>query len=324
MKNENKISIIGGGVFGLAIYYRLRKQNVYLYDRNKNKEIIKQDFKKIYNVKLENLNFVSNSFNECLDNTNIIFVVIPSNSVEGFLDEFKKIDFDKKPIIVFLSKGFIFYKDKINVISQIVNLKLNDYDKNKLFYMAGPTIHLDVFENNKNYYFNISSFGKTNGNENINKVIELFPKNKVISNEDLFGLEFVCAIKNIFSIYFNYKKEIDENFDENSEIINCINEMKKLGSLFGEIQKETIINVGYDDLLITIKKGRNGILGKQLGKGEVIPNGINTRIMNTNYVPEGVFVLEKLYEMFKDKNDDEIFKDLKITKMLLEKLNFYK
>jgi glycerol-3-phosphate dehydrogenase len=324
--NKNKISIIGGGPFGLALYYRIKEknENVFIYDKNKNEEQIKENFKQIYGENLENP-LVSTSFSDCIKDANTVFVVIPCFALSSFIDEFNKIEFTKKPNLVFLSKGFVFDKNKISLISNFIKNKINynQENHNKLFYMAGPTIHTDVFENNVKYYFNMSSFGRTDGNENIDNIISLFPKEKVFVNEDLIGLEFVCAIKNIFSIYFNWKKQKDIEFNKEKKIQNCLYEMKNLGKLFGDITNETIQNVGRDDLLTTIEKGRNGLLGSQIGKGEIIPNGINTKLKNTNYIPEGVYVLEKLYEMSKQNEYKTKFENLTITKKLFSIFGVY-
>ncbi len=317
---NSKIGIIGAGPFGLAISSLISNYNnckVNIYDKLKTEDEIKKHYKEIFNSTYKDEKIIiCKNFEQIIKGSKILFVAIPTFAISSFCKDFLKIKSHRNPILIFVSKGFIFENCKMELISQFVKNNLNEYDFDKLMYLGGPTIHSDVFENNNNYYFNLASFGNNSNNLFLSQVFNLIPKNKVFHTKDLIGLEISMCMKNVYAILFNYEKETKNNFDKENEIEECLFEMYNFGLVFGEVEKKTFKTVGRDDFIITIEKGRNGKIGTQLGKGEIKKGeGLNTCLKNTNYTPEGIYILEKLKILI--ENDEGKFSNLKKIKKLI-------
>lgn len=286
MKN---ITIIGSGSFGCALAHVFSKNNnvkIWSYTKEE-KESINNNHECLYvkDIKLSNNVVCYDSVEESLIDSDIVVLVVPSNSIRNMCIEIKK--YYKNQQIVLASKGL----ENEKLLSEVVQEELN-VDPSVII---GPTFAKDVGTDKKSYI-------ELSGNKDLIDI--LIDDNFIINyNEDKIGLEVAGALKNVITILYSFVETLDYGMNYNSYcFIEGLNEIKKIGISLGA-KENTFYSLGtLGDLFGTIKskQSRNNQAGELLAKGKTLDE-IKKEVGTTI---EGLDTLKSVINIIEDKKLD--------------------
>ncbi len=207
----------------------------------------------------------------------IIVVAVSSVGIDWAADEISKFYKNKIPIIL-LTKGLSINNDQLITLSEKLELKLNSngHQNVNISSVKGPCLASGLA--NKMRTDTIIANKDINEAKKIQKIIETEYYKCEIS-DDISGVEFSSAIKNLYSMLIGGSQglsnplateEIQEKFYLNtaaSLIHRSISEMVEIVSFYSG-RPETVYGLaGLGDLYVSVSGGRNSKMGKLLGKG---------------------------------------------------------
>ncbi len=277
-----KIAIIGTGVYSTALTYHLQKlkensiclwtENLKLaqkFQKKKKFDFLSKDL--IYNDNVR----LSTSLEETINQADILFILVGSKYYEKTIQEIKPY-YDKKIPIFVGTKGMnletcTFFSDLTRK-----QLKCNSYS-----YFAGPTFAKDLTTED-NFSFTIAGSNKLG----FIKFQTLWPSNiKFEFTRDLYGLEIMSVLKNIYAIGSGIIKGLDcSESSYYTFITDIIKETKTIIKKWSGFEETILTYGGIGDFLLTShsKKSRNFTLGKMIGtktnKKEIVEYQQNTTI----------------------------------------------
>ena len=258
-----KILIVGAGAMGAAFSIPLidNGHSVALTEPYNLKLLKKLNSKKKYHPSL-NINLPKklkiNKFSSDILNRNwdVIVIAVSSIGIDLIGKNLSKIK-NKSPILV-LTKGLKL--DGRNLIS--MSSLLRKYNKNlNISVLKGPCLAKELAKKVKSF--------TVVANKNINtakKIGKLISTNyyQTEFSRDVNGVEFLSAIKNIYSMIIG-----SGQWHNTSSALfrKSIDEMKYLANYF-KGKKETVYGLaGLGDLYVSAMGGRNSKMGEYLGKG---------------------------------------------------------
>ena len=258
-----KILIVGAGAMGAAFSIPLldNGHSVALTETYNFKLLKKLNSKKKYHPSL-NINLPKklkiNKFSSDILNRNwdLIVIAVSSIGIDLIGKNLSKIK-NKSPILV-LTKGLKL--DGRNLIS--MSSLLRKYNKNlNISVLKGPCLAKELAKKVKSF--------TVVANKNINtakKIGKLISTNyyQTEFSRDVNGVEFLSAIKNIYSMIIG----AGQWHNTSSALFRkSIDEMKYLANYF-KGKKETVYGLaGLGDLYVSAMGGRNSKMGEYLGKG---------------------------------------------------------
>ena len=258
-----KILIVGAGAMGAAFSIPLldNGHSVTLTEPYNFKLFKKLNSKKKYHPSL-NINLPKklkiNKFSSEILNRNwdLIVIAVSSIGIDLIGKNLSKIK-NKSPILV-LTKGLKL--DGRNLIS--MSSLLRKYNKNlNISVLKGPCLAKELAKKVKSF--------TVVANKNINtakKIGKLISTNyyQTEFSRDVNGVEFLSAIKNIYSMIIG----AGQWHNTSSALFRkSIDEMKYLANYF-KGKKETVYGLaGLGDLYVSAMGGRNSKMGEYLGKG---------------------------------------------------------
>ncbi len=276
----NKITILGSGVWGLAIAGLLAKngQLVTTFSKRKVKaEKINQTYSKLVS------HIVSSSkFKSAIKDSAFIFIAVPSNAVLSVLKNLARENINSDVVIIICSKGI-----DSKGLQLFSDCAAQELPKNNFAIMSGPNFASEVSESLP------TTTTIASGNKKIAlKIVNLLKNDNflpIISN-DIVSAQIFGSIKNIFAIGCGIIDGL--KLGENAKaalVLKGILEaellIKKLG---GNSKKSFISPCGLGDLFLTCssKKSRNNSLGILIGKGvkvtEILSSGITYEGFNAS------------------------------------------
>jgi glycerol-3-phosphate dehydrogenase (NAD(P)+) len=316
---KRKIVVVGGGNFGLAISYLLslnKDLEIKIIEKNKIK-VEKINNKKIEFLKNKKIKaFWSIDYEKtanCLKDSEIIFISLPSFAIKEFVNEFK--NYLSNKTIINLSKGMIENKTIYEFITQ--EIKCN------FISLKGPTF-ADELLNNKLCAFTILT--EKNKKENIDLIKKLF-RNANLTFDYSFQIkegELISCLKNIYAIICGFFIEINNEINFKSLIFTLV--LKEIKRLFKDLKLENEVlfkYCGVGDLVgsCLFKKSRNFNFGCCLAKSNIKNNCLTEGMCNfknlkqllfeNNLALENYFLLDLLNKLLNKKIE---------TKQALEKL----
>lgn len=244
-----EITILGKGVFGSALATYLSKKG--------------------YGISFDIVN-----------NSELIFVCVPSNKVLPALLNFKKEIKNQK--IIICSKGFADNGELLSVV-------LKKEFKNNIFFLYGPTLAQEIEKNVPSGMILAGGEGK----DFLKKQIESETLYIELS-DDSIGVEICATFKNIMAILIGIVEGAEFGQNTNAFVFTkVIEEIKNIGLTKGA-KIETFLGLAcVGDLFLS---SRNRILGIKLGQGKKLEDIIK----ETNYTPAGVFALKNAQIMIQD------------------------
>jgi len=207
----------------------------------------------------------------------LIVCAVSSLGIDWFVDQISKIK-NKKPNIVLLTKGLTIQEGKLITISHKIKSELKKKGFNDVVVSAikGPCLAAGLANKIR------TSTVIANENKEIAKSIQRVITTEYYSTEtleDVEGVEFCGAIKNIYSMLIGASEglsnpsaheSIKSKFFLNTSaslIHRSISEMVKFVKYFGGKEATVYGLAGLGDLYVSAIGGRNSQMGKHLGEG---------------------------------------------------------
>lgn len=245
---KNKITIVGNGNIGQAIFYLLQKsKNAKKYKL----EIFDKDIKK---------NKSKKSLEECVSGADFIFLCIPSWVEEEALKEMSDI-IDKNTILVSLSKG-------INMATKksVDGLIESDIKNAKYALLSGPMFAEEIKKN-------MPSFAvlATSDKKNYRKISSLFAGTtlRLEYSKEVHSVAISAVLKNIYTLLFG----IIDSFKDSNNLkgflaTKSLYEMSEIMKRLGLKEKVVYEISGLGDFIATAEShySRNRKVGIEIYK----------------------------------------------------------
>lgn len=290
-----KITIIGGGAWGISLAQTLsdNKYEILIYDNNK--EYIDQINNRkhsLFDIVLSENIKATNDLKKALFFSDFIFLCIPTQHMRELFNKINKILNISKNFIN-LSKGIEYISNK--VISQIIKEEI-DADKIKNYAcLYGPS-HAEEVILRKITFLTAASSNFEFACQ-LSKMISNSKYLKVTPSNDVLGCEICVAFKNALSLISGLLDGDDFASNARAAFITLgASEMKKILSLFSSFTNDTILSfVGIGDLIVTAfnKNSRNYQAGQKIKQGMTIDEIYN----QAKQIIEGVYNLKVFYHL---------------------------
>ncbi len=322
------ISVIGAGSFGVALSRLLKNNGHNLKIWAHSKEVLNQlkennKINTLPNVILQSGIEYSSDFEFVLKDTELIVIAVASNYVREVVNKIKEYIKDNT-IIVVVAKGIEFGTDY--VMSEVIEdeIKNKSFKNVKVVALSGPThaeeVGLDM---------PTAIVAASKDKEAALLVQNVFMNEyfRVYTNEDIKGVEFCGAFKNVFALACGISTGVGYGDNLKAAIITRgLKEMVRMGSVFN-CNIETFYGLaGVGDLIVTAtsEHSRNNRCGKYIGEGL----SIDEAIKKVGMVVEGINVLPSVIRIMKKYNIDmpicnginEIINNNKNPKEIINKL----
>jgi glycerol-3-phosphate dehydrogenase (NAD(P)+) len=251
-----KISILGYGTFG---------QSLGIYLERLGYEIIKEDI---------------------TEDTEIIFVTVPSVNVLDVLIKFKD-KLDNKKIII-CSKGLSFNGELISVAIEN-DLFLKNF-VNNIFFFYGPT----MAEGLKNGEISGAVLSGRDGKDEIKNILKS-DYLRIELSEDIVGSQIGAALKNVMSLFLGMCEGASLGDNTKAYIFTkCVEEVASIAESLGGKNK-TIFGLSCMGDLTLVSRSRN--IGIRIGRGDKLEDILK----ETNYTIESLNTLKNI-KILLDKN----------------------
>lgn len=298
-----KITVYGSGAFGFALTKHLGNKflnsqdyDIYLYD--KSKEVMhhiiqtkKHPFHFPSAILPQNVKFAT-EVGTAVKGADIILLAVPSDSIRSATKCIKKF-IKKESIILNVSKGLELKTSKR--ASEIIKETLN----NQVATFSGGTIAEDVV--------NDSYLGAEIGCEDYKTASELADiltteRLKVYPNNDIIGVEYAGAFKNVISIAAGIADGLKVSYGSKTYLITqASDEAKKLSVKLGA--KEHTFSSGShswtNDLWMSCTGNtRNRYFGELIGLG-YSPKQALRKLKEEHKIAEGFYTAKSLHKLSK-------------------------
>jgi len=265
-----KVLIIGAGAMGAAFTFPLADNNHKVtltepYSKDLlNKLITKNKFHPALKLKLSKRvsvkKFSSDLLNEKWD---LVVVGVSSIGIEMVRQHLKNIK--RKVSILVLTKGLKYDRNNKKIIT--ISEQLNKGNQNlNISVLKGPCLAKELAKKIKSY--TVIANKDINIAKNIGNLIST-KYYKIEYSNDVRGVEFLSAIKNIYSMIIG---SAEGKNTASGLFKSSLNEMEYLVKYF-KGKKETVYGLaGVGDLYVSTIGGRNSKMGEYLGKGYKFKN----------------------------------------------------
>lgn len=294
------IAVCGGGSWGTAIARLLSNNDInvkfYIRETKTVEDIRNNRENTLYlpGCKFKRDIFVSTNLEKCIKDIDIFVIGVPTSSVKDVLTRIKD-KLEKKVILVNLSKGI-----DTNSLKRVSEIAKDILPENPFVSLSGPSHAEEVGKDIPTTVVAAS--------ENIKYaeiVQDLFTTEnfRIYSNEDLIGVEFGGALKNIIALAAGISDGL--NYGDNTKaalMTRGIYEMSKLGVKLGANPHTFNGLSGIGDLIVTCTSmhSRNRRAGILIGKGKDPKEACR----EVGQVVEGILTTKSAYELAKKYNVD--------------------
>ena len=265
----NKISIIGTGAYGLSIALALLKKcdNVTMWVESEERANWLNENKKnaniIPSIEIPDAITFTNSYEEAIKDTNIVFIAVVAKFVNSVTKELSKYNLKNKHFCI-LSKGI-----EQNTCEFVHDVFKRNIKSKNLCVVSGPSFAIDI-ANNEPVGLSIASKNKETVAV-IKKALEN-DRIKLRDSNDLIGVELCGSIKNVIAIAAGILEGLGYSESTRSFLITeSLHDIKSLIHGLGGKKKTILSFAGVGDLLLTAttKKSRNYTYGVLIGKKEI-------------------------------------------------------
>jgi glycerol-3-phosphate dehydrogenase (NAD(P)+) len=327
MTDLKNITIFGAGSWGttLAVLLESKGFNITLWEKF-------PEYCKVLQEKRENIKFlpgikipesikITSDIKDCVCNTEMFVLAMPSHVVREFLVELKCYcePEAKQALFVSVIKGI--ENKTLFRVSQIVKDVLGDVP---FISLSGPTHAEEVA---KKLPAAMTACSLDINSAKIVQNVFAAENLRIYTNTDVIGVELGGSLKNIIAISAGISDGL--GFGDNTKaalLTRGLAEIIRLGSVLGAEESTFYGLTGIGDLITTCTSeyGRNRKLGLRLANGESLKEILDSMEM----VAEGVRATESAYELaseysvdmpivnemyevlFKNKNPKDAVKDL--------------
>ncbi|NLV90457.1 MAG: NAD(P)H-dependent glycerol-3-phosphate dehydrogenase [Tenericutes bacterium] len=291
------IAILGTGAYGLSIALMLNENNnnIKMYTKFEEELNILNNNNGnpnlLPNIKLPDSIEYTTNMEYCINNSDIIFIMVPAGYVDDISKELK--NYYKDQYICIGSKGI--EQDTCLFVDEVVRKNINT---SKIAVMSGPSFAVDIAS------FVPIGLTLASKDENTLNMIKNALENKYLklrTCDDIIGVEICGSIKNIIAIACGIIEGM--KLPESSKamlITESLHDIKELIDALGGNKKTILSYAGIGDLVLTCtsNKSRNYTFGKMIG-GKKSKNIINKYISNTTI--EGLYTLKSIYKLLNNK-----------------------
>ena len=297
-KTEPKISLIGTGVYGLAMAMMVNKnhKDIIMWTEDNAKY---EEYKKVGQIKdiIPDLDVpknikLTNSFKEAATDKDIIFIMSTAQWVGSICRSIKPY-ITKKTIVCIASKGIE------NISCQFLSdIAYQELKIKNIAIISGPSFAIDMANNNP-VGLSIASHSKKAIREIKNVLVN--DTLKLRESNDLIGTQICGSIKNVIALAAGMLSGMD--YPESTQcflITESIHDIKNLISALGGNPKTILSFAGVGDLLLTCTstKSRNYSFGRMIGAGATKEEK-EEHLKNTTV--EGYHTLKSIYKLVKKK-----------------------
>lgn len=295
-----KITLLGTGIYGLALALELAKKPNEIYMWTESEEVEKT-FKKekrlpnLYKEKLPNNIHVTSSYEVALKDADILFFTCASKYIDSVCKAIKPY-FKHNMEICIATKGI--EESTEELLSNIIS---NTLLTRNVSVISGPTFAVDML-NGEPVALAIASMKKKTSRAIIDCLAN--DKLKLRPTKDLIGIQLCGAIKNCIAIASGIINGLGYSESTQAFLINeSLHDIKKVIYYMGGKPKTILTFAGVGDLMLTCtsQKSRNFKFGYTIGKTKD-PNKIKD-FLSENTV-EGYYTLDVVYKLLKHKNID--------------------
>ena len=293
----SNISIIGSGSWGVALAIHMAKlgHNIKIWSFLKEEADLINNEKKckfLPDIEIPNNILATQSFEECVKDSDYIFHVTPSKVVRNTVKQYK--EYIKNQPIIMCSKGF--ETDTLNTLDEII---VEELPNNPVAVFSGPSHAEEVSRGVPTAMVLASKNNKLL--EELHEILKNENMRIYLSN-DVKGVELGGSLKNI--IAFCAGTLISLNLGDNSFaalLTRGLTEIARLGVALGG-RAETFYGLsGLGDLIVTCssKFSRNRKAGLLMGEGksiEEIRQEVGMTIESIDNI-EVAYKLGKMYEI---------------------------
>lgn len=292
-----KISIIGTGIYGIALGISAAENNhdILMWSENEN---LVNSFIKTHSLKPvteaiipDNIN-VTNDLKKCLDNVDLIILATSAKYVRSICQDMKA-DFDNLTPICIASKGI--ENDSCYFLSDIVR---NILKAKHLGVISGPTFAIDLI--NKEPCALALATTSTKLNTSVNKAL-LSKHLKLRTNSDVNGTELCGSIKNVIAIASGIISGLGYSDSTRAFLITeVVHDIKEFLFKMKCNPKTVLSFAGIGDLILTCssEKSRNYKFGQLLGAS---PSKQEIQNYLDNNTTEGYYTLLSITELIKNR-----------------------
>lgn len=284
------VTIIGAGHWGIALasVVAANGYNVLVYARKEEAaKAINNGYSNYFkNIKLNKNIKATSIIDEAVSFSNIIVVAIPVATIYSFMNSI--IQNNRQKIYLFTSKGL--YNGR-----SISSLFYEENENLKLAVLSGPSFASEVMDD-KNTAVVIAS-DKTN----IARQLQIIFNNahfRVYTTDDIIGVEYCGAIKNVFAIICGMIDGANMGANtKNAIITRGLNEIRRVISFVGGNPKTLYGLAGIGDIMLTCNslESRNYSYGFHYTKDASLS-------YNQNGTIEGLNTINEIYKIAKVNN----------------------
>ena len=294
-----KIGIIGVGAFSTAMAFLLatnKENSIVMWSENE--DLVKEfketkKLKKIWNNKTipKNIN-LTNSYEETLEDAEIVFLMTSVNYLENVCKDIKHILPSTTPVCIG-TKGIASHGKKL------VHEMAHKHLKNKITLLAGPTFANDVAALNP---IGFILAGKDKKSRELIKMAFNQENLRIEETIDLNGVAICSCVKNIYAIGSGIIAGL--KYNESTQALYLTNVYAELFNILYKYNSslETLHSLaGFGDLVLTCNssESRNYSYGEKIAK-KTSQKTIE-KYLEDNTV-EGLNTLEAIYPIFKKKH----------------------
>lgn len=296
-----KISVIGLGIYSLAISMSLAKKKenkIVIWTESNDKYEEYKKTKKVtslYDKKLPSNIEVTNSLEQTLKDTSLIYIITASKYVDIVTSKMKEFYSQDTPICI-ASKGIEESKEEL-----LSNLVKRNLKAKHIAVISGPTFAVDILNNEPVALAlaSTSSKAKTSVLETLaNDTLKLRP------SKDIIGIQLCGSVKNVIAIASGILSGLGYSNSTQSFLINeSLHDIKDIIKIFGGKPKTILSFAGVGDLMLTCSstKSRNFSFGYTIGSTKN-QKKINEYLLNNTV--EGYYTLDTIYKMLTKKNTE--------------------
>lgn len=295
MKTKKKIGIVGSGSWATAIAkilhenaegvnWYIREHNVVEYIRtHKNNP----SYLSAVSFNLDRIN-ISNDINEVVQNSDIIFFVVPSAFLRKWLEPLTESLSNK--FVVTAIKGIIPI-DNITIaefFNQYYNVPFDN-----IGIVSGPS-HAEEVALSRLSYLTVSCKELSKASKIASSLESYYIK--TILSTDIYGTEYSAVLKNIYAIATGIAHGL--GYGDNFLAVLVSNAQIEITQFLNKTypsQRDTNTSAYLGDLLVTCYSqfSRNRLFGTMIGKGY----SVKSAMMEMSMIAEGYYASHCIYEI---------------------------
>jgi len=290
----DKISFLGCGSWGGALGLVLAQKGLPITMWHRNSDVVEslrntRTHYLVPEIKFpNNVTFTTNA-ESAIQNSSIIILSIPSQSIRQLLIDNKK-NFHEKQIIVNISKGI--ENDSLMTVSDVINDVMGVL-YTKTVTLSGPSHAEEVVLGHPTTLVAASS-----DQESAEKIQNLFstPLLRTYLSTDIKGVEIGGSMKNVIAIAAGICDGIGYGDNTKAALLTRgMAEIGRLGIAMGAEPATFQGLSGFGDLIVTClsKHSRNRQVGQAIGEGQSLKEVLS----KMNMVAEGVKTSKSLHQL---------------------------